>query len=73
MHRYPRAQVRAEQTTRNGADQKVANQVEIDVSQSPMQQAGHAGERDRVNDVGSDHNLGWETVEQKQQHHDDAP
>jgi len=37
-----------------------------------MKEAGHAGEYDRMNDIGSDHNLRRVAVKQKQQHHDDA-
>ena len=48
------------------------DQVRIDVAQPEMQKAGDAGQYHGMHNVGAHIDLGRETVEQQQQHHDDA-
>ena len=64
--------MRAQQSARDGPDQQGAYKVEIDIPQSPVEQAGYTGQDYGVNDIGPHHDLGREAVEQQQKHHDNA-
>ena len=62
----------AEQAAGDGANHQRANQAQIHVAEVELQEAGDAGQRDRMHNVSSYHHFGGEAVEQKEQHHDDA-
>src|SRR5437773_11530336 len=72
QYRNASAQVRAEQPARDGADEESAHEGEINITQPPVEQAGHAGKRHGMHDVCADHHFGREAVKQQQQHHNDA-
>ena len=67
-----RAQLRTQQPTRDGTNQKRADEIRIDIAKAEMKQASHPGQDHGMNDVRADHDFGREAVEQKQKHHDDA-
>ncbi len=46
--------------------------MSIDIVQPEMEKAGHAREKQGVNDIGADHDLRLKTVEQQEHHHDNA-
>lgn len=64
--------MRAQHSAGDGADQQCNDQVRIDVSSSPVQQARDAGENHGMGNIGADHNFRRERIEQEQQHHNDA-
>src|ERR1700732_2085603 len=67
-----RAQMRAEHSAGDRADQQRADQMPVDVPRAVVQQASDAGQNHGVGNVGAHHDLGSERIKQKQQHHDDA-
>ncbi len=46
--------------------------MKIDIVQSEMKKAGDPGEQQSMNDVGADHHFWLKTIEEQEQHHDDA-
>src|SRR5579864_727943 len=56
-YRKMRAQMRSQQPTGYRTNQQGTHEIGINVAQPEMQQAGHAGEYDGVDDVGADHDL----------------
>src|ERR1700686_4591717 len=61
-----------QQSAGDGANQERSHQSRIHVAQAEMQESRDSREYDGVQDIGSDAYLGRETVEQQQQHHNDA-
>src|SRR5215471_18207976 len=71
-HGNARREVRTHQSPRDRANQQGNDQLGVNVPQLEMQQAGDAGQNYGVYNVGPDIHFGRETIEQEQQHHDDA-
>src|ERR1019366_6469585 len=67
-----RAQMRAEHSAGNRADQQGTDQMGVDVARPPVQQAGDAGQNYGMGNVGANHDFGHEGIEQKKHHHNDA-
>src|SRR5581483_2035221 len=66
------AELRTQKPAWDGPDQKRGYQSRIDISEPKVQNTGYPGQDYGMNDVGADHYLGRETVEQQQEHHNDA-
>lgn len=51
------AQLRAENSSGNRADQQGSYEMSVDVARPPVQKAGDSGENDGVGDVGANHDF----------------
>jgi len=59
------AQVRTQQPAWDGANQKGADEIGIDIAEAEVQQAGDARQNHGMNDVCTYHYFGREAIEQQ--------
>src|ERR1700687_1839016 len=64
--------MRTQDSAGDGADQQGSDQMRIDVARPPVQQAGDTGQNHGMSNIGANHDLGRERIEQKKRHHNDA-
>jgi hypothetical protein len=65
-------EMRTDQAAGDRTNQQRDHERGIDVAQPEVEEAGDSRKYDRVHNVGSDVDLGRETVEEQKQHHDNA-